>query len=90
MQGGNVLLVVSKADLHEFANFVIEKYKAEHEKEPDSKVSRKKAAEQLGVNLSTLYRWAKDGYLVPFNVGNKVYYWQSSIDAIINNNLNTK
>lgn len=90
MQGGNVLLVVGKADLQEFANFVIEEYKAQNEQKPDCKVSRKKAAEQLGVNLSTLYRWAKDGYLVPFNVGNKVYYWQSSIDAVLNNNLNNK
>lgn len=38
---------------------------------------------QLHVDKSTLWRWAKIGYLVPIEVGGKRFYKQSDIDKIL-------
>ena len=45
--------------------------------------SRQKASEILGVNLSTMHRWAKQGYLVPIEVGGKRRYKMSDIKKIM-------
>ena len=37
----------------------------------------------VGVNSSTLYRWAKAGYLRPVKFGTKVFYLEQDIVAII-------
>lgn len=39
-----------------------------------SLLSRKKAAELLDVNLSTLHNWNKKGILKPLQLGGRVYY----------------
>lgn len=38
----------------------------------------------LTVDLSTLWRWAKKGYLVPIEVGGKRRYRMSDVKAILN------
>jgi predicted DNA-binding transcriptional regulator AlpA len=50
--------------------------------EPQSPVlvSRDEAAKRLGVDISTLWRWAKVGYLpVASRIGKHVYYTEESI-----------
>lgn len=41
------------------------------------------ASKILHVNLSTLWRYGKNGYLVPIEVGGKRLYKQSDIDKIL-------
>ena len=43
----------------------------------------KKVQELLGVSETTLWRWAKIGYLVPLSIGGKKRYRQSDIDRIL-------
>jgi len=54
---------------------VLEKAKRYH--------SPKEVGEMLGVNLSTLWRWKKRGYLVPIEVGGKRKYVDEDINAIL-------
>lgn len=83
LESTKMYLVVSEAQLENVVARAFEKVMEQYIKKPDKKVTRKNAAEQLHVDLSTLNRWAKDGYLVPIHVGTRVWYWQSSIDKIL-------
>ncbi len=47
--------------------------------------SREKVAEILGIDKSTLWRWAKRGILVPIEVGGKRRYRMSDVRRILNN-----
>ena len=49
--------------------------------------SRKKVAELLDVNLSTLWRWAKKGLLVPIEVGGRLRYKMSDVRRMLNNGI---
>ena len=51
-------------------------------KRNDKLISREEAMRQLGVCGSTLWRWAKVGYLRPVMHGAKVKYYQSDIDEL--------
>ena len=42
-----------------------------------------KVAEMLGVNKSTLWRWQKEGYLMPVEIGGKRRYKMSDIKRIL-------
>lgn len=44
-------------------------------------LKRESTAARLGVNLSTLWRWDRSGYLKPVRIGRFVYYRLSDIDA---------
>ena len=46
--------------------------------------SAKRVSELLDVDKSTLWRWAKIGYLVPINVGGKRRYRMSDVNRILN------
>lgn len=46
-------------------------------------ISRARAAEILDVDISTLYLWNKKKILVPFGIGNRVYYRLSDIEAAL-------
>lgn len=85
----NVILAVSKNDLEAWHAKVIESTRRELEQSiKDSKAetlyTRKEIIEILKVNASTLWRWAKSGYLVPISIGGKRVYRSSDIDAILN------
>lgn len=45
--------------------------------------SRKKVMEILDVSEPTLWRWAKEGYLVPINCGGKRRYRMSDVKRIL-------
>lgn len=47
--------------------------------------SREKVAEMLDVDLSTLWRWAKRGLLVPIEIGGKRRYRMSDVRRMLNN-----
>lgn len=52
-------------------------------------LSRKEAADMLGVTFMTLNRWARDEYLVPVKIGYKVRYRLSDVENILLNRNST-
>lgn len=81
-----VNLTVSAVDLKEFALSLIEEARKMGEdttKEREPVYTAQEAAKLLGVNVSSLWRWAKSGYLVPHShIGRRRIYSDSQIEAI--------
>ena len=50
--------------------------------ESNTLLTKRKAAERLGVDISTLWRWNKEKYLCPVKKGVRSYYRLSDIIAI--------
>lgn len=87
--GANVSITIGTNDLLQFANHLIHSTKEELEstilaKKNETYVTPDEAKVQLRVDRSTLWRWAKTGYLMPIEVGGKRLYKQSDIDIILN------
>lgn len=53
------------------------------DKNTETYPSREKVMEMLDVSETTLWRWAKIGYLVPLNVGGKRRYRMSDVQRIL-------
>ena len=85
----NIQLVVGKEDLETIINSIVDERmtqffeRKKQEAEADHLITPRDASEQLGVNLTTLWRWHKEGYLVKVYVGDKPRYRQSDIDRIL-------
>lgn len=81
--------VVGKDDLEEIISGIVDAQlerffaRKKQEAEADQLIRPKEAAEQLGVNLTTLWRWHNEGYLKKVYVGDKPRYKQSDIDRIL-------
>lgn len=78
----NVTISVSAADLKEFALGIINEYKqtAEKANKEDKRLTAAEAAKYLGKSVPTLWRWKKEGYLVPDGqTGKNPYYLLSSL-----------
>ena len=58
---------------------IIERYEVA-KREP--RLTIKQVSHRLNVDPSTLWRWERDGYLVPTRLGRKVLYNESDIAAI--------
>ncbi|MGC9151670.1 MAG: helix-turn-helix domain-containing protein [Microbacter sp.] len=87
--GANVTLAVSLNDLTQLVELTIAKTKHELEQQiADEKTERyitpKQASEMLSVNLSSLWRWHKKGYLSPIEAGGKRLYRFSDIKKVLN------
>lgn len=52
-------------------------------KEEDELLTKEETRRKLGVSVTTLWRWAQDGYLTPIKVGVQVRYRLSGINAIL-------
>ncbi len=50
-------------------------------------ISKREAMKRMGKCSTTLYLWAKNGYLKPVKVGNRVMYHVEDIDRIIQNQV---
>ena len=50
---------------------------------PDRLLSPKETGVMLGIDLSTLYRWDKLGYLTKIKIGGKVRYRLSDIQNLL-------
>ena len=57
--------------------------KAKAEQMELATVSTREAAKALDVSLTTLWRWHREGYLVPVKVGKKSLYRKSDIDKLL-------
>lgn len=83
-----VMLVVSAADLK---NVVSELWREQDQRiatelaaqRERPTLTRFEAAKALNVTLSTLWRWAKMGYLTPVKIGTKVLYKATDIDRML-------
>lgn len=87
--GANVSITVGANDLVQFANHLIRSTKEELEtsisaKQKETYLTLDEVKSLLHVDRSTLWRWAKTGYLIPAEVGGKRFYKKSEIDAILN------
>ena len=80
--GTNTLLLVSPADLQEFALCVIDEYTKASLPVEEKCYSRKEFAKRKGVTISTLWRWEKQGILKGKRVGQKVYYRDSDLKEL--------
>lgn len=86
---GKTIVAIELQDLREWHNEVIESTRRTIEenikKQGDeiSFVSPTEACQILRISRTTLTRWAKIGYLVPFELGGKRGYKKSDIDGIL-------
>lgn len=82
----NIQLVISAADLKEFALELL----AEREKsstKSDKYLTIPETAEKFGISQSTLWRWSKMGYLPKHKLGGKSFYRVSDILKLIDEDL---
>ena len=82
----NIQLVISAADLKEFALELL----AEREKsstKSDKYLTIAETAEKYGVSKPTLWRWSKEGYLSKVKLGGKCFYRESDIIKLLDENL---
>jgi hypothetical protein len=89
LENGNVTVAVSLSDLKDFAVTLIDNSKRELElavisDKAETYPSPKQVSEILNVDLSTLWRWSKRGYLVPVEHGGKRRYKMSEVKRILN------
>ena len=85
----NTLLVISAADLKEFALTLME------ERENSSKLATRsgkyltiaETVEKYGISKPTLWRWSKDGYLPKVKLGGKCFYRESDIIKLMEGGL---
>ena len=84
----NVTLAISAAELREVLTEWATQLLASHpQKEVDDEdlklLTRDEAAELLHVNLATLWRWNKEGYLPAVKVGSKTMYRKDDLAKIL-------
>lgn len=78
--GANVQLVVNALDLKE----MFLQWSEEHSRNSvlvpkENYLTVQEAAEKLGVDVSTLWRWDKTDFLKKIKVGKKIFYRESDI-----------
>lgn len=82
--GANVQLVINALDLKEaFLQWNEEMKQSEPVQKEEGYLTAKETADKLGVDLSTLWRWDRSGYLKKIKVGNKVRYRESDIRKLM-------
>jgi hypothetical protein len=83
----NIKIEISLANLIEAVDYAAKLSIAELERQrntqPEQYLTRKQAAEMFDIYLSTLWRWRKQNYLVPLEVGGKCRYRMSDVKKIL-------
>ena len=51
--------------------------------QPTEFLTRTELAELLKCDLSTIHNWTKKGTLIPYGIGNRVYYKRSEVEAVL-------
>jgi excisionase family DNA binding protein len=85
LQLKNVTISLTGEQLNDFANQILTGARSIYEKkeQPEQYLTRKQAAEMLGVDLSTLWRWNNENYLCAIEVGGKRRYKLSEVNKIL-------
>lgn len=83
--GANVQLVVNALDLRElFLEWQAEaQAEAAKQQKEETYLTAKECAERLSVDLTTLWRWDKTGYLRKVKMGKKIFYRNSDIERLM-------
>jgi len=85
--GSQTLLLVSAADLREFAIAVVQeaKEKMQKQQEPDNDelLTTRQACETFKISTATLWRWVKAGLLHPRKAGVKNLFSKAEIEKVI-------
>lgn len=76
------MLVISKEQLTEFAEYIIGKCN-EPKLDEETWISAKEAATMLGVTKPTLWRWQRENYLVPTKRGSRNQYRKGDIKKLL-------
>jgi len=84
----DVTITLKMGDLVEFGDYLVEKSKKSLEQlvtdaNTETYPSPDQVAKILDVDKSTLWRWNKNGYLKPFEIGGKRRYRMSDIKKIL-------
>lgn len=84
----DITLAVKAGELIEAIEYCVQKTRKELEQQiTDSKTetypSQAEVAKILKVDISTLWRWKKKGYLVPIEIGGKRRYKMSEITKLL-------
>ena len=83
-QDRNVQLVVNAADLKElFLEWSKEKDSQIQATKEDQYLSPNDTVAILRVSKPTLWRWEKQGFLVPVKIGGKKYFRKSDVDKLL-------
>jgi len=87
--GANLTVSVGIDDLIQWHKEVIEDTRRELEEvvltdKMETYPTPKQVSDLLQCDLTTLWRWAKKGYLVPIEIGGKRRYRMSEVKAILN------
>jgi len=81
----NVQLVVSPTDLRdiikEFFTDALDEFK--QQSKGDILLSIDEVAQKLNVTKPTLWRWAKNNYLLPIKVGKKTMYRLTDVEQLL-------
>lgn len=78
--GANVSFTITALDLKEWMLELIEEQnKSSIPAAPEYYLTAQKTAEKLGVDISTLWRWDKTGYLKKIKIGGAVRYRESDV-----------
>ena len=84
----NMIVSITIGELIEANEALIEKTKSElgdivMQQQSETYPTEETVRKMLDVSHSTLWRWAKEGYLVPLNIGGKRRYKMSEINQIL-------
>lgn len=79
----NVQLVVNALDLKEAFLKWDEETRQKNPAPPEKYLTANETAKRLGVHLSTLWRWDRDGHLKKSRLGGKVFYKESDIEKLM-------
>lgn len=52
-------------------------------KTPTEYLTRNELAEMLKCDLSTIHNWTKKGKLIPYGIGNRVYYKRHEVEVAL-------
>ncbi|GHT32412.1 hypothetical protein AGMMS49574_15880 [Bacteroidia bacterium] len=81
--GGNLSISVKLDELRQWHDELVASPGAKNPNEKplvqEELLTRKEVLKILGIDASTLWRWAKSGYLVPINFGGQKRYKASDI-----------
>lgn len=83
--GANVQLVINALDLRElFLEWQAEaQAEAAKQQKEETYLTAKECAERLSVDLTTLWRWDKTGYLRKVKMSKKIFYRNSDIERLL-------
>ncbi|MDL2265639.1 helix-turn-helix domain-containing protein [Parabacteroides sp. OttesenSCG-928-G21] len=89
----NINLTIKGKDLINVVNYCIQKTRDEleqtlRESNKEEYLSPQKVSELLDVHNTTLWRWAKKGYLKRYDIGGQIRYKMSEINALLERSKN--